>query len=168
MHRQRNLHLLSSCTRVKVSSVAVASKSLPSTSRAFSKPSKPRTGRASAPLCSITTSNSQSSHNFQTRASFTTNNSGADFDETNTSHNKGPSRDQKNGSSKQRQKGTENTTLVHRKLSEKERTLDIRDRTIMLTPWRGAPTLLHALGFIRELEDKYGKIWWAGLTKVRL
>lgn len=44
----------------------------------------------------------------------------------------------------------------------------VRERAIQLTPWRGNPSLLHALGFLRELEDKYGKISWAGLSKVSI
>ncbi|KAG8804094.1 hypothetical protein FRC18_007176, partial [Serendipita sp. 400] len=41
------------------------------------------------------------------------------------------------------------------------------NRTILVSPWRGPPTFLHALAFVREIEAKYGKVWWAGLEKDR-
>jgi hypothetical protein len=43
---------------------------------------------------------------------------------------------------------------------------DARDRTVLLTPWRGAPTFMHAAAFVRELERRYGKIQYAGIPKV--
>ncbi|PVF96596.1 hypothetical protein CPB86DRAFT_798781 [Serendipita vermifera] len=42
---------------------------------------------------------------------------------------------------------------------------DVRDRTVLLTPWRGAPTFLHAAAFVQELEKRYGKVQWAGVSK---
>jgi hypothetical protein len=43
--------------------------------------------------------------------------------------------------------------------------VDVRDRTVLLTPWRGAPTFMHAAAFVRELERRYGKIQYAGISK---
>jgi hypothetical protein len=42
----------------------------------------------------------------------------------------------------------------------------IEDRTVLVTPWRGAPTFLHIVAFVRELEKRYGKVQWCGSWRV--
>lgn len=52
-------------------------------------------------------------------------------------------------------------------MSEEPYEANLRGRTVSLTPWKGAPTFLHAVAFVRELEKRYGKIEWCGISRVR-
>jgi hypothetical protein len=171
MRRQRNLHLLPSCSHVKVSnfsSFAVSSKPSSSNRRANGHTgTKPRPAQSS--LASRAANGSKSTlFNFQTRSTSTQEMRDiSDFDKPSTKYEEVSSYDPQRSGSRKSPKEDSVRSFRVRRGDSRAAERSVRERAIQLMPWRGTPSILHALGFIRELENKYGKIWWAGLSKVR-
>jgi hypothetical protein len=171
MRRQRNLHLLPSCSHVKVSnfsSFSVSSNSSSSNRRANGHTnSKLRPAQSS--LSSRTENGSKSTLlNFQIRSASTQElRETTNFDDSRITHERVSSYDPQRSRSRKRPKNLSLQSFLVGCGDSAGAEENVSDRAIQLTPWRGNPSLLHALGFIRELEDKYGKISWAGLSKVR-
>jgi hypothetical protein len=172
MRRRRNL-LLPSYTRVKVSrfsSFAVSSKPSSSNCRVNSQTST-KLHPAQFPLPPHAfggSKNSTLSRNFQTRSPSRQETGGtSEFDETGVKFEEvSYYNSQRTGIRKPSKEVPVSSFLVRRDGGPQPARASVRERVIQLTPWRGTPSLLHALGFIQELEEKYGKIWWAGLSKV--
>ena len=169
MRRQRNLHLLPSCSHVKVSnfsSFAVSSNSSSSNRRANGHPST-KLRPAQSSRSSRTANGSKSTpFNFQTR-SISTQEMRDTSDDPSIKYKEVTSYDPRRSRSRKSPRNASVQSFLVRQGESPAAEKSVRERAIQLTPWRGNPSLLHTLGFLRELEDKYGKISWAGLSKVR-
>jgi len=170
MRRQRNLRILPSRSHVKVfniSSLAVSSKPASSNRHALDHSrTESRPARSSLHFRTPNSSKTTLLRNFQTQPTSTDNK-----DDTSELKDPGIKSNTVSTSNQKFHKpknGVSYRSSLLRLEASRAEDPDVRDRTILLTPWKGTPTILHALGFIQELEEKYGKIWWAGLTKARV